>query len=78
MSNKFMYCIVYKGHCYVYRAVMRMVELIFRERTTDCRCKKEHTKKFASVLEDVRRANYMLFWVVSVFDIYINLIIFPE
>ena len=58
---------------------MRMVELILRERTTDCRCKNEHAKKFASVLEDVRRVNYLLlFWVVSVFDIYINLIIFPE
>ena len=38
-----------------------MVELILRERTTDCRYKKEHAKKFASVLEDVRRVNYMLF-----------------
>ena len=44
---------------------MRMVELVLRERSMDFRCRIQHKKEFASVLDDIRRENVMLFWVVS-------------
>ena len=44
---------------------MRMVELVLRERSMDCRRRIQHKKKFASVLDDIRREHFMLLWVVS-------------
>ena len=80
MYNTFLYCVVYEYHYYyVDRALLQMVQLILNERNLDCCCEKQHSKKYASVLEAIRRADYMLCWVVSIFFlIYIHLIIFPE
>ena len=47
-----------------------MVQLILRERTLDCTCKRLHAKKYASVLVDIQEVNYMQYWVVSIFYIY--------
>ena len=47
-----------------------MVQLILRERTLDCECKRLHARKYASVLADIEEVNYMLYWVVSIFYIY--------
>ena len=47
-----------------------MIDILIRERTFDCACKKRHAQKFASVLQDIRQVNYMLYWVVSIFYIY--------
>ena len=52
---------------FIYSALLQMVQLILRERTLDCECKKLHARKYASVLAEV---NYMLYWVVSIFYIY--------
>ena len=40
-----------------------MVQIILRERTLDCKCKRLHAIKFASVLADIQEVNYMLYWV---------------
>ena len=55
---------------FIYSALLQMVKMTLREQTLDCICKMRHAKKFASVLEDIRSANYMLYWVVSIFCIY--------
>ena len=54
----------------MYSALLQMVRLILRERTMDCVCKRRHARKFASVLNDIKHVNYMLYWVVSIFYIY--------
>ena len=56
-----------------YRAIMQMIELVLRERRVDCPCKRQHRKKYASVMDDVRRKNFMLFWVVSGYISWIQL-----
>ena len=56
------------GRWNVYRALLQMVKLIINqrriERRIDCVCKMEHSRKFASVLETIRRADYMMWWVL--------------
>ena len=54
----------------MYSALLQMVRLILRERTMDCACKRRHAQKIASVLNDIKHVNYMLYWVVSIFHIY--------
>ena len=53
-----------RGEWNVYRALLQMVQLIINQRRIDCVCKMEHSRKFASVLEAIRRADYMLWWVL--------------
>ena len=53
---------------YYYSALLQMVRLILRERTLDCACKRRHAQKYASVLSDIKHVNYMLYWVVSIFE----------
>ena len=67
-----------KDHYYVYSALLQMVEMLLSERALDCVCKKRHARKMASVLEAIRRADYMLWWVVSIFVIDVHLIIYLE
>ena len=55
---------------FMYSALLQMVRLILRERTLDCACKRRHAQKYASVLNDIKHVNYMLYWVVSIFYIY--------
>ena len=55
---------------FMYSALLQMVRLILRERTLDCACKRRHAQKYASVLNDIKQVNYMLYWVVSIFYIY--------
>ncbi len=43
-----------------------MVQLIINQRRIDCVCKMEHSRKFARVLEAIRKADYMLWWVIFV------------
>ena len=50
-----------------------MVQAIINVRKMECVCKRNHTQKFAKVLDDIRSANYMLFWVVSSIYIYMDL-----
>ena len=64
-----------KDHYYVYSALLQMVEFILIERTLDCACKKKHAKKMAGVFEAIRRVDYMLWWVVSIFVIHVYLLI---
>ena len=63
-----------KDHYYVYSALLQMIELLLTERTLDCICKK-HAKKMAGVFEAIRRVDYMLWWVVSIFVIHVYLLI---
>ena len=67
--------ILLKDHYYVYSALLQMVELRLTERTFDCICKKKHAKKMAGVFEAIRRVDYMLWWVVSIFVIHVYLLI---
>ena len=55
---------------FIYSALLQMMQMILRERTFDCICKTRHAEKFASVLDDIRAVNYMLYWVVSIIYIY--------
>ena len=64
-----------KDHYYVYRALLQMVDMLLNERTWDCICKKRHAKKMADVFEAIRRVDYMLWWVVSIFVIHVYLLI---
>ena len=59
---------------YLYSALLQMVEKLLKERTLHCMRKKRHTRKMASVLEAIRRLNYMLWWLVSIFviDVYLK------
>ena len=71
MYNKFLYCVVFKDHYYYFdRALLQMIQMILKERTVDCFCKKQHSKKYASVLEAIRRVDYMLWWVVRIFSLF--------
>ena len=66
-----MYCVsINTIISFIYSALLQMIVIVHRERTFDCQCKKRHAEKFASVLEDIRDINYMLYWVVSIFYIY--------
>ena len=47
-----------KDHHYVYSALFQMVEMLLKERTLDCVCKKRHSRKIARVLEAIRRFDY--------------------
>ena len=47
-----------------YMALLQMVQLIINQRRIDCVCNMEHSKKFASVLEAIRRVDYMMWWVL--------------
>ena len=53
-----------RGGCNFYMALLQMVQLIINQRRIDCVCKMEHSKKFESVLEAIRRVDYMLWWVL--------------
>ena len=64
-----------KDHYYFYRALLQMVEMLLTERTLDCICKKRHAKKMAGVFEAIRRVDYMLWWVVSIFVVHVYLLI---
>ena len=59
-------------YCYVYSALLQMVQAMIIGRKMECVCKRNHTQKFAKVLQDIRSANYMLFWVVSSIYIYMD------
>ena len=67
-----------KDHYYVYSALLQMVEMLLKERTLDCLCKKRHANKMAGVFEAIRRVDYMLWWVVSIFVIDVYLLIYLE
>ncbi len=43
-----------------------MVQLIINQSRIEGVSKMEHSRKFASVLEAIRRADYMLWWVIFV------------
>ena len=43
-----------------------MAQLIINQSRIDCVCKMEHSRKFASVLNAIRSADYMLWWVIFV------------
>ena len=64
-----------KDHYYVYSALLQMVALLLTERTLDCICKKKHAKKMTGVFKAIRRVDYMLWWVVSIFVIHVYLLI---
>ena len=66
-----MYCLFYKDHSSVYvQCAAANGAPNLRERTLDCACKRRHAQKYASVLNDIKQVNYMLYWVVSIFYIY--------
>ncbi len=67
-----------KDHYYVTSALLQMVEMLLKERTLGCLCKKMHARKMAGVLEAIHRVDYMLWWVVSVFVIDVYLLIYLE
>ena len=48
----------------VYRALLQMVQLIINQRRIDCVYQMEQSRKFASVLDAIRRADYMMWWVL--------------
>ena len=64
-----------KDHYYVFRALLQMVDMVLNESTLDCICKKRHAKKMAGVFQAIRRVEYMLWWVVSIFVIHVYLLI---
>ena len=67
-----------KDHYYVYSALLQMVEMLLNERTLDCLGKRRHAKKMAGVIEAIRRVDYMLWWVVSIFVIDVYLLFYLE
>ena len=74
-----------KDHYYVYSALLQMVELLLKERTLDCLCKKRHAKKMACQKKwlafSKQSAEWiiiMLWWVVSIFVIDVYLLIYLE
>ena len=67
-----------KDHYYVYSTLLQMVEMLLNEHTLDCICKKKHAKKMAGVFEVIRRVDYLLWWVVSIFVIDVYLLIYLD
>ena len=65
-----------KDHYYVYKMLLQNVQMMIRENTLDCACKNIHARQFEGVLEAIRRVDYMLSWVMSIFVIDLYLIIY--